>query len=76
MSFTLNGYDAGTIATRLDREFGVMVRAGLHCAPAAHGRLGTHPDGSLRVGVGPFTDAHDVDRLVHGVRTIVNHNHH
>ncbi len=76
LSFTVDGHDAGTVAARLDRELGVMLRPGLHCAPAAHERLGTHPDGTLRVGIGPFTDEHDVDRLVAGVRTIVTVNHH
>jgi len=76
LSFTIDGHDVAAVATRLDREFSVMLRAGLHCAPAAHERLGTHPDGTLRIGVGPFTDQHDVDRLVDGVRTIVNQNRH
>jgi selenocysteine lyase/cysteine desulfurase len=71
VSFTLEGHDVGEVATRLDRDFGVMVRAGLHCAPAAHRRLGTHPRGTLRVGIGPFTLERDVDRLANGVRTIV-----
>lgn len=76
LSFTLHGHDVGTVATVLDREFGVMLRAGLHCAPGAHERLGTYPDGTLRIGVGPFTDEHDVDRLADGVRTIVNDKRH
>lgn len=64
VSFTLDGADNGELATWLDRERGMMLRVGLHCAPATHRRLGTFPDGTLRVGVGPFTTRDQIDRLV------------
>jgi selenocysteine lyase/cysteine desulfurase len=44
-----------------------MVRAGLHCAPAAHKRLDTYPNGTIRVGVGPFNTESDIDALVAAV---------
>jgi selenocysteine lyase/cysteine desulfurase len=65
---TIDGADNGELAGRLDREHGIMLRAGLHCAPAAHRRLGTFPDGTLRVGIGPFNTETDVDALVGAVR--------
>jgi cysteine desulfurase family protein len=68
LSFTLEGNDCGELAARLDREHGICVRAGLHCAPAAHRRLGTFPDGTVRVGVGPFNHESDIDALVDAVR--------
>ena len=40
-----------------------MLRVGLHCAPAAHRRLGTFPDGTVRVSIGPYTTEADVDAL-------------
>ena len=40
--------DAAQIASDLDREFGIMTRVGLHCAPIAHQSIGTYPKGSLR----------------------------
>ena len=64
LSFTIEGVDAGELAAWLDRERGIALRAGLHCAPAAHRRLGTFPTGTLRVGVGPQTTEHDIDALV------------
>ena len=68
LSFTVNGMDSGDLATRLDREHGICVRAGLHCAPAAHRRIGTFPDGTIRVGIGPFNTESDIDALVLAVR--------
>ena len=68
LSFTVAGVDSGELAGWLDREHGIMVRAGLHCAPAAHRRLGTFPNGTVRAGFGPFSTEEDVDRLVEAVR--------
>jgi len=68
LSFTVNGIDSGDLAARLDREHGICVRTGLHCAPAAHRRIGTYPDGTIRAGVGPFNTEADVDALVQAVR--------
>ncbi|MEX1310224.1 MAG: aminotransferase class V-fold PLP-dependent enzyme [Candidatus Sulfomarinibacteraceae bacterium] len=70
LSFTVDGGDNGELATLLDREHGIMLRPGLHCAPAAHRRLGTFPDGTARVGIGPFTTEADVDALVAAVRAM------
>jgi len=67
LSFSLKSRDAGELAAWLDRERGIMLRAGLHCAPAAHRRLGTFPEGTLRAGVGPFNTEDDVDALIHAV---------
>ena len=69
-SLTVEGSDNGEIAARLDREHGLMLRAGLHCAPAAHRRLGTFPDGTLRVGIGPFTPQATLERLVSAIRAL------
>jgi selenocysteine lyase/cysteine desulfurase len=67
LSFTVAGLDGGELAARLDRAHGICVRAGLHCAPAAHRRLGTFPDGTVRAGIGPFNSDHDVDALLKAV---------
>jgi len=72
LSFTVEGIDSGDLAARLDREHGICVRAGLHCAPAAHRRIGTYPAGTIRVGVGPFNTEADVDALVQAVRAEAN----
>ncbi len=68
LSFTIRGVDNGELAARLDRERGICVRAGLHCAPAAHRRIGTFPDGTIRIGVGPFNTESHIDALVDAMR--------
>jgi cysteine desulfurase family protein len=61
VSLALPGHDLGTLVGRLDREHGVLVRAGLHCAPLAHRAAGTFPAGALRLAPGPLTTAAEVD---------------
>ncbi len=48
ISVNIQGLPPSEVALRLDREFGVMVRPGLHCAPLAHETIGTLPQGTVR----------------------------
>ena len=49
-------------ASRLDSK-GICVRAGLHCAPLAHRKLGTPKDGAVRVSFGYFNTPADVEKF-------------
>ena len=64
VSFNLHGLDPNRVASRLDEEFGIMVRAGLHCAPQAHRLLRTEDSGSVRVSVGWFNRKDEISELV------------
>jgi selenocysteine lyase/cysteine desulfurase len=48
----------------LDEDYGIMVRAGLHCAPQAHRLTGTERVGAVRASVGYFSGEHDIEQLV------------
>jgi len=54
-------HDVGTI---LDGDYGIAVRAGLHCAPLVHEDLGTSPHGAVRISLGWNTTETDIDRAV------------
>jgi selenocysteine lyase/cysteine desulfurase len=59
------------VATILDHEFEIQIRAGLHCAPGAHRSLGTLENGgTVRVSFGTATTTDDVDRLVEALRRL------
>jgi selenocysteine lyase/cysteine desulfurase len=62
--------DAATLSHRLERDFGVQARAGLHCAPGAHRLLGTASTGALRFSLGWASTADDVDRALEAVTTL------
>jgi cysteine desulfurase/selenocysteine lyase len=63
--------DSAEVARRLDAEFGVLVRAGLHCAPESHEILGTETTGAVRFSVGWATTEDEVDRAAAAVARIV-----
>ena len=64
------GFTPGEVALSLDSSFDIAVRPGLHCAPYIHRRLGTFPDGTLRVSPGPFTTAEDISTFVGAISSI------
>ena len=60
VSFNNKKFDSEHLAAAL-ADCGVCVRAGLHCAPLAHNKLGTAPLGSVRVSPGYFTSDAELD---------------
>jgi len=70
VSFRLAAQDVALTGTILDESFGIAVRAGLHCAPAAHYAIGTFPEGTVRVSFGQFNSSAHVDALLAAVKEI------
>ena len=60
LSIRIDGISPSVIGERLDREYGILTRIGLHCAPAAHRTINTFPDGTVRFSWGYFTTYKDV----------------
>lgn len=70
VSFRLTGATVSDIAQRLDEDYRICGRAGLHCAPVAHRALGTFPAGTMRLAFGRFNTPADVDDVVAALREI------
>lgn len=60
VSLQVEGKSESEVAQILDREYGIQVRAGLHCSPATHRAIGTFPQGTVRFSFGYFNDEDDV----------------
>ncbi|MPM95465.1 hypothetical protein SDC9_142619 [bioreactor metagenome] len=58
---TLN-LDPAEVAFRLEAEFGILTRVGLHCAPRAHQTLKTYPQGTIRFSFGPNNTPEEIDQ--------------
>ena len=71
VSFTAQGYRVSDIGLRLDEEFGILTRVGLHCAPAAHRTIGTFPEGTVRFAMGLGTTAEEVASVIEAVKRIL-----
>ena len=61
ISIGFTGLDNAEAAWRLERDFGVLTRCGLHCAPSAHKCLGSFPEGSVRFSIGYANTEADID---------------
>jgi len=68
VSFNIEGLSPSEVGLRLDEEYGILCRVGLHCAPAAHKTIGTFPKGTVRFGLGYFNTPEEVERAVEAVR--------
>ncbi len=64
VSLTMAGRSVADLALLLDRHFGIMARAGLHCAPAAHRSMGTFPQGTLRISPGFFNTEVEIQAVL------------
>lgn len=58
------------VGLRLDDEYAILCRVGLHCSPAAHRTLGTFPVGTVRFGLGAFNTAQEVETALAAVRRL------
>ena len=72
VSFTVDGLRPEEVAVRLEQEYGVLCRPGLHCAPNAHRHLGTFSNGTVRLSPGWGNTEKEIETALLGVRTIVS----
>jgi cysteine desulfurase / selenocysteine lyase len=70
ISFNIGDIDPSTIGNRLDAEFDIAVRVGIHCAPGAHRTIGTYPRGTVRVSPGYFTKQEDIETALEALKRI------
>jgi len=71
VTITADSLDPATMALRLDREHGLLARAGLHCAPEVHRLLGTAATGALRFSLGMSNTEADVRHALHAVAAVL-----
>jgi hypothetical protein len=64
VSLAVDGLASAEVARVLDKEFGIAVRAGLHCAPEAHRVAGTLEGGLVRLSIGHTTTEAEVAQAV------------
>ncbi|WP_438348362.1 aminotransferase class V-fold PLP-dependent enzyme [Paenibacillus sp. FA6] len=70
VSFVVEKYDSSEIAFRLDREYGIAVRAGFHCTPLAHYAVQTDKSGAVRASVGVDTTDVEMDTLIKAMKQL------
>lgn len=70
VSFNVGGLTPSDVAYILYGEYGIVVRAGLHCSPLIHQSLGTEKRGTVRVSVSCLTTDGDIDAFLQAMKEI------
>jgi cysteine desulfurase family protein len=71
LSLNIKNYDPAEVAVVLDQVFGIACRSGLHCAPLAHGTIGSLAGGgTVRLSPGFFTSRADIEKTLKAVDEI------
>ena len=70
VSFNVKGYSSDEIGNLLSKE-GIAVRSGLHCAPLAHGTIGTIERGTVRVSPSIYNTEEDVEKLIFIIKRLI-----
>lgn len=72
VSFNVESVDPSTLGFRLDREYDISCRVGLHCAPDAHKTIGTYPEGTVRVSPGYFNTSQDIETFLAALQALTS----
>ncbi|GAB4112080.1 MAG: aminotransferase class V-fold PLP-dependent enzyme [Candidatus Caldatribacteriota bacterium] len=70
VSFNIQKRLPSEIGLKLDEEYGIMCRIGLHCSPASHKTIGTFPMGSIRFSLSYFNQWEDIAQTIEAVKKI------
>jgi cysteine desulfurase/selenocysteine lyase len=70
LTVNVRGIDPEDLGAILDADFGIAVRAGLHCAPLVHKDLCHYPRGGVRFSFGPFNTPEDTGAAVEAMTMI------
>ena len=72
VSFNIDHLTPSAVGMRLNANYGILCRVGLHCAPSAHRTLGTFPDGTVRFGMGVFNTSEEVEQVLQAVAQLAS----
>ena len=71
VSLQTPGKELAQVAYRLDSDYGMMTRVGLHCAPYAHKTLGTYPEGTIRFSFGWWNTQDEIEAAIRALGEIL-----
>ncbi len=71
VSLDFKANDNAEVSFLLEKEYGIMTRCGMHCAPHAHKTLNTFPQGTVRFAFGYFNTKEEVSMVIDGINNII-----
>lgn len=70
LSLNVGDLPCEEVGLQLERDYDILTRTGLHCAPAAHHTLGTFGRGTVRFSVSRFTTEADISAALDALAKI------
>jgi len=70
LSFNLTGVPCSEVGQRLNDDFEIYTRTGLHCSPTSHKTLGTFPHGTVRISLSYFTSLEDIEFFISSLKEL------
>ena len=70
VALNIGAYDSSEVSDALSQEYGIVTRAGAHCAPLMHEALGTREQGAVRFSFSCFNTEEEVDFAVRAVEKL------
>jgi cysteine desulfurase / selenocysteine lyase len=70
VSFHIRGWPVEDCGYLLKRNYNIICRTGLHCAPLIHAAIGSAPEGTIRFSPSGFTTEEEIDDALKAVREI------
>lgn len=67
VSFNLWNKVPEDIGSKLDEQYGIMTRGGVHCSPQAHKVIGTEKTGAIRASISYFNEMDDILALANAL---------
>ncbi len=71
VSVNIRNMTCSDFAYKLDKEFNIMVRPGLHCSPLAHKSIGSFPEGTVRFSLGCFNAEEEIMYTIDAIKKII-----
>jgi cysteine desulfurase family protein len=71
VSFNIKGLSSFDVGYILENNYGIIIRAGYHCAPLIHKYLKTENCGTVRVSVSIFNTTQEIEAVINAVKDIV-----
>ena len=70
VSFNIQGMSPSEVGMRLDEQFGILCRVGLHCSPSSHRTIGTFPEGTVRLSMSYLNTDGEIEKALRAVRQV------
>lgn len=70
VSMNIEGYDSSEVSDELSYSYGIVTRAGAHCAPLMHKALGTENEGAVRFSFSHYNTIEEIDTAIEAVKEL------